>query len=294
MKRTKLETKRYIDECVEYIRDRREQEREFGKGAEDYKILKGKLDRAERQVLIEARLISATDQFQRSLGIKWGGGYTYRSEYRGEDYEQGFYGTTGSTTADSATEPSGFAVNLPSSGPTTLGLGGFISKLTGSDIYTLDAQITLGESQGIAKTISSPKVVTLNNQQAEMVQGIKLATKTESESGGTTTEYTDATLKLSVKPQITPDNKLILDLDISDDSPVPGGEDIETRSTKTKLVVNNQQTIVIGGVQQLTESNSQDKVPGAAEIPGLGWLFKNKSTRTEKRELLIFIHPKIL
>lgn len=253
-----------------------------------------KLDRPEKQVLIEARLVYATDQFQRSLGLKWGGGYVYQSTYNGDSYNQGLYGTTGDTSAAATTDNNGFAVNLPNQGDTTLGIGAFISKLTGSDLYTLDAQLELGESEGQVKTISSPRVVTLNNQQAEVVQGTKIATKAESESGGTTTQYTEATLKLSVLPQITPDNKLILDLNISDDSPVPGGEDIETKSTKTKLIVNDGETIVIGGVQQVTESTAQSKVPGMANIPILGWFFKNKYKSREKRELLIFIRPKIL
>jgi type IV pilus assembly protein PilQ len=127
-----------------------------------------------------------------------------------------------------------------------------------------------------------------------MTQGTMIATKAESESGGTTTEYVEAVLDLSVTPQITPNNKLILDLDISDDSPVPGGEDIETRTAKTKLIVDNGETIVIGGVQQVTETRNERKVPGVGEIPLLGWLFKSKFNNREKRELLIFIRPKII
>jgi len=234
-----------------------------------------KLDRPERQVLIEARLVYATDSFQRSMGLQWSGEYSHG----GDKYEGG----------------SDFAVNLPIQGTSTFGLGGFIQKIAGTDLFTLDAQLDIGESQGQVKTISSPRVVTLNNQRAEMVQGTLIATKAESESGGTTTEYTEATLKLSVQPQITPDDKLILELDISDDSPAPGGgEDIETRSTRTKLIVQDGETIVIGGVQQVTETTDQSRVPGISNVPFFGWLFKNRSRSQEKRELLIFIRPKIL
>ncbi len=250
-----------------------------------------KLDRPERQVLIEARLVYATDSFQRSMGLKWGGGYRHTDE----DSDRGIFGTMSGSQSPNAVDPSGFAVNLPVDGASTLGLGGFISKITGTDLFTLDAQLDIGESQGQVKTISSPRVVTLNNQRAEMVQGTMIATKAESESGGTTTEYTEATLKLSVQPQITPDDKLILDLDISDDSPAPGGgEDIETRSTRTKLIVQDGETIVIGGVQQVTETTDQSRVPGMSNIPLFGWLFKNRSRTQEKRELLIFIRPKII
>jgi type IV pilus assembly protein PilQ len=251
-----------------------------------------KLDRPERQVLIEARVVFATDSFQRGLGLRWGGGYD--SEHQGGEIKGGVYGTQGSITPTTGVDETGFAINVPTQALTTLGVGGYISKLMGTDLFTIDAQLDLGESKGLVKTISSPRIVTLNNQKAQMTQGTMIATKAESESGGTTTEYVEAVLDLSVTPQITPNNKLILDLDISDDSPVPGGEDIETRTAKTKLIVDNGETIVIGGVQQVTETRNERKVPGVGEIPLLGWLFKSKFNNREKRELLIFIRPKII
>mgnify|MGYP006301630919 CR=1 FL=1 len=140
--------------------------------------------------------------------------------------------------------------------------------------------------------MSSPKILTLNNQQAEIQQGTKIANAAESESGGTTIEYTDATLKLSVTPQITPDDKLILTLDISDDS--PEGDDISTRSVKAQLIANNEETIVIGGVQEIDERFNNNNVPGISRIPLLNWLFKNEFDQKIKRELLIFIRPKII
>jgi type IV pilus assembly protein PilQ len=249
-----------------------------------------KLDRPERQVLIQARFVSATDTFQRSMGIKWGG------EYRdtGGTTQSGVFGTAGQVANSPNPTPNGFAVNLPNPGSTTLGVGTFLSQALANSIFSLDAQLSLGESKGLVKTISSPKVVTLNNQQAQITQGTKIATKTESESGGTTTEYVEATLSLTVTPQITPDDKLILDLQITDDSPVAGGEDIETRSANTKLIVDDKETIVLGGVHEITETNNRNSVPGVSRVPLLGWLFKNKQKRMDKRELLIFIQPKIL
>lgn len=234
-----------------------------------------KLDRAERQVLIEARIVFATDTFQRKMGIAWSGEYNYKDG----EYERNIEGTIG---------------NLPGLGTTTFDLTPSLAKITGVDTFFLDAQLQLGETQDQVKTVSSPRILTLNNQQAEIQQGIKIATKSESESGGTTTDYQDATLKLSVTPQITPDDKLILTLDITDDSPVGGGEDIETRSTKTQLIANNEETIVIGGVQKVDETNVENNVPGVSEIPLLKWLFKNEYTAKEKRELLVFIRPKII
>ena len=252
-----------------------------------------KLDRAERQVLIEARIVFATENFTESLGLRWGGGYT--NENNG--HRRGVYGTgdTPATSSGISASSSGYAVNLiPQQGAATLGLGGFLSKVTGSDLYALDAQLQIGESENQVQTISKPKVVTLNNQEAVVEQGTKIATQTESESGGTTTEYTEATLNLTVTPQITPDNKLIMDIQISDDSPVGAGNDIETRSVETKLIVDNGNTIVLGGVQELSQTETQESVPGVSNLPILGWLFKNKFSREAKRELLVFIRPKIL
>ncbi|MDD4649228.1 MAG: type IV pilus secretin PilQ [Desulfoplanes sp.] len=251
--------------------------RDAGSQLEKIEGVVAKLDRPERQVLIEARIVYATDSFQRSLGISWSGDYSHREiEDTTSKYPRSFNVEGLSLPADVG----------------GIDAGAQIAKIAGLDLFSLDAQLRLGELKNIAKTISSPRVVTLNNNRAEIKQGTKVASQAESESGGTTTEYTDAILSLSVQPQITPDNKLILDLDISDDAPDSG--DISTRSTKTKMIVSDNETIVIGGVQNSTESNMEDRVPGLASIPGLGWLFKNQSTTNDKEELLIFIRPKIL
>ncbi len=248
-----------------------------------------RLDQPEKQVLIEARVVYARESFARDLGIKWGGGF----QKPGHTYTVGLYGTGSAITAPTQVSPSAFAINLPSTLTPTMGIGGFISKIAGSNFFTLDAQLALGESEGKVKTISSPRIITLNNQEAEVIQGTKIATQSESPSGGTTTTYYDAALKLSVKPQITPDNHLILEIQISDDSPAEG-ENISTKSVTTKLMVKDGETVVIGGVQKLRKEKTSSRVPFLANIPILGNLFKNKYTSNSKEELLIFIRPKIL
>lgn len=239
-----------------------------------------KLDRAERQVMIEARLVYATDEFQRSLGVQWGASYDPETSDNLQN-EQWRGGVT-STALNQINTVNGIT------------LGGVIGKYFGKDLFALDASLQLGENQNLVKTISSPRILTLNNNRAEIQQGTKLATATESNSGGTTTEYEEAVLKISVLPQITPDNKLILDLEISDDSPKSDGRDIDTKQTKTKMMVGDRETIVIGGVQKTTESKGVNQIPGVGDVPGLGWLFKNTYDTKSKAELLIFIQPRIL
>jgi type IV pilus assembly protein PilQ len=239
-----------------------------------------KLDRAERQVMIEARLVYATDEVQRSLGVKWG--TTYQTETTANLPNEQWRGDFEMTGLNAINTVNGIT------------LGGTIGKFLGEDLFALDAALQLGETKNLVKTISSPRILPLNNNRAEIQQGTKLATATESESGGTTTEYEEAVLKISVLPQITPDNKLILDLEISDDSPKSDGRDIDTKSTKTKMMVSDRETIVIGGVLKTTETTGVNQIPGLGDVPGLGWLFKNTYDTTNKAELLIFIQPRIL
>ena len=236
-----------------------------------------RLDRPEPQVLIEARVVYATDAFQRGLGISFTGDY--------EDGQNGQYkrGVSGDILSNYEAGP-----------PISSSITGILKKATGVDLFTLDAELRLGERKNLAKTISAPRLVTLNNQQAEITQGVKIATPGESESGGTVTDYTEAVLRLSVKPQITPDDKVILTLDISDDSPAQGGQDIDTRTAKTTLLVEDEETVVLGGVYQLTNTTTEDSVPGLSKLPFFRWLFRGENINNTNRELLIFIRPTIL
>lgn len=247
-----------------------------------------RLDQPERQVMIEARVVFATEQFQRGIGVQWGGGI----EGITTEYYRGVYGSAGGAPINmGGVQETGYLVNTPITAAPTFGIGAFISKLVGPDMFTLDAQLQLAELKNTAKTISSPRVVTLNNQRAVIEQGTRIAIQVTDERG-TRTDFEDAVLRLSVLPQITPDNKLILDLEIRDDT--PAGQNIDTKTTTTRLIVDNGQTLVLGGLLQSNEIRQENRVPGLGELPGLGWMFRSRQDQTRNQELLIFIRPNIL
>ncbi|HKK34606.1 MAG TPA: type IV pilus secretin PilQ [Desulfomicrobiaceae bacterium] len=243
-----------------------------------------KLDRPERQVRIEARIVYATDEFKRNLGLKWGGSYDPETaaNLAGEQWSNGV-------------ELSG--LNLPTA-VTDFAVTGNIAKVMGEDLFALDMELQLGETTGISKTISSPKVVTLNNKEAEIEQTTQIPYNTLDDAGNTITEFKEAPLKLRVTPQITPDNKLLLDIEVNDDTATTSASSeepaIESKRIQSKLIVNDKETIVIGGIQRVTRTNSQNRIPGAADVPVLGWLFKNKGREVSKQELLVFIRCEVL
>lgn len=242
------------------------------------------MDKLEPQVLIEARVVYATDSFERALGLKWGVAQTSLSRASAQ----------GRWVTDSAEIGSG--VNLPQvtgrSSTSPFIASAALSKLTGTDLFTLDAQLQLAEYNNLAKTISSPKVVTLNNKPAVVIQGTQIPYTTSSANTGPNTAFKEANLELNVTPQITPDNKFILQIKIKDDSQgkvINGATAIETKSITTSLIANNGETIVIGGVQKQSSTATTDKMPGLGDIPVLGWLFKSELSKLEKVELLVFI-----
>ena len=158
----------------------------------------------------------------------------------------------------------------------------------------LDLELQLGEQDHTAKTISAPRIATLDNHKARISQGIMIKVTTETGEGkAPAVEYKPAVLLLEVRPQITPDNKLILDLHIQDDAKTTG-QDIDTRSATTRLLVDDGQTVVIGGIRKVEYQTRQYAVPGLSRIPGLGWLFRNSQQDRQEAELLVFIRPKIL
>jgi len=251
------------------------------------------LDQPVRQVMVETRLVEATDNFARSLGARLSHA-TQRTK-----------GSTTTTTTGSidALEPlynsntyewpSVFNVNLPSPGIGSSAAGVFtLSFIKG--LKQLDLELSALEQDGSGKIISSPRVITANQQKAVIEQGQERVFTTSVLGVGTVVTK-KATLKLEVTPQITPDDRVNLNVDISKDNFVDATSGLlNVKQVKTQVLLDNGETVVIGGIYEQDKLDAVTKVPFFGDIPLLGWLFKNKEVKDNKTELLIFLTPKIL
>lgn len=262
-------------------------------------VTQGKL----RQVSIEAKIVEVTTNFARELGIKWGYGYT--GDWGERDYGV-MVGTSASGTLTSLPNGIGLtgsnvAVNFPSlTSVTTPALG----LVVGTSKMILDAQLSALEKSGDGKIISSPKVTTLDGVKATIKQGEEIPYTVVDTDGSTSTEFKEATLKLQVTPTITPEGRISLEVNASNDyadweiDPQTGlrveTPPINTSEVESTVVVKDGETIVIGGVYKTIASESLSGVPWLSKIPILGWLFKYKTVSSEKRELLIFVTPKVV
>lgn len=260
------------------------------------------LDRPEPQVEIEARIVQTTRENARALGVQWGVTGRAASELANTTpfrfpAQGSVSGRTGGVQGNpigperSAT-PTG--VNLPVTGATSA-VGLAMGTLNGS--FNLDVALSALEKKGHGRILSTPRVVMQNNVEAEMYQGIQIPIQTISNNTVTVT-FKDAALSLKVRPQITASDTVIMDIKLENASPdysreVNGIPPIDTQRAVTQVLVSDGDTTVIGGIQVQRETNSNDRVPGLARIPLLGWLFKRDSTSDDNRELLIFITPKI-
>jgi len=264
------------------------------------------LDIPVRQVLIESRIVIANDDFNKELGVRLG--YT-NFDLRPSDTDH--WGlTSGSTNQNIGLaqnisqgqtlefiDPDRFNVDMPVAGPA----GSIAFALLGSS-YLVDLELSALQAEGRGEVVSSPRIVTANQKQASILQGVDIPYQEASASGATTTSFKKAVLQLTVTPQITPDDRIIMDLVVKKDNVgenVPsatGGfvPSIDTRELTTQVLVNNGDTVVLGGVYETTRSNTVRKVPLLGDIPGLGVLFRSTQEQADKRELLVFITPKIL
>ena len=270
-----------------------------------------KLDVAVRQVLIEARIVEATDTFGKSLGVKLGGGdlrgirggdagYSVGGGNRialGGNYNA-IGATTGAFESSALTSLTSQMVNLPASGlggvsPTSFAISLFSSAAN----RFLNLEISALEADGKGRVVSSPRVVTADQTKALIEQGTEFPYQQATSSGATSIAFRKAVLKLEVTPQITPEGNIILDLDVNKDSPgtpVEGGMSINTKRVRTQVLVENGGTVVIGGIFELNERESENKVPVLGDIPVVGNLFKQRTRQAEKQEMLVFITPKMI
>ena len=285
---------------------------------EEIRSLVSKLDKPVQQVLIESRVVVATDNFARELGAKFGvsGGYQSGNTV---------VSTAGSLAVADAMSSRAFAnrvagfggiggigapaignslnVNLPATNPT----GSFGLSILGAD-YLLDLELSAAQDEGRSELISSPRVITANQQEADIKQGqeIGYVTFTGGSSGGgaatATVQFKEAVLELKVTPTITADNRVFLTLDVKKDAinslvPNPGGgfvPQLDKREITTSVLVDNGQTVVLGGVYEFDKSTDVHKVPFLGDVPGIGALFRDSKKNNTKAELLIFVTPRIL
>lgn len=266
-----------------------------------------KLDVPVRQVMIEARIVEASDSFGKSLGVRLGGGdlrgvrggdagYSVGGTHRvavGGSYDA-VSGATGQTSAS----PLSNFVNMPA-----IGQGGYSPATFALSLFSstanrfLNLELSALEADGRGKIVSSPRVVTADQTKALIEQGTEYPYQQATASGATSVAFRKANLKLEVTPQITPEGNIILDLDVTKDSrgeTTAQGIAINTKHIKTQVLVENGGTVVIGGIFELTEAETETKVPVLGELPAIGNLFKARERSARKQETLVFITPKMI
>lgn len=272
---------------------------------EEIRKVIAKVDTPARQVLIEARIVEAGDSFAKNLGIRLGWGD------RGSDYvnpNKTYLGTGGDYQATGQYAglvqgtpgyPALHQVNLPATPRSgTAGAFSFVLYNAARSRF-LSLEISALEADGRGKIISSPRVMTANQVEALIEQGVEIPYQQATSSGATSVSFRKANLSLKVKPQITPDGKVTLTLDVNKDSPnatlqTGSGVAIDTKHVKTEVLVENGGTVVIGGIYTQNIKNNTQKIPVLGDIPYLGWLFKNNEVIDDKTELLIFVTPRIV
>lgn len=283
----------------------------------DIRRLVATLDIPVKQVLIEARIVIVNDDFSRELGVRFGGAFV--GNYGSNDGLM-WMGSQGLNSADgdrgpiispngpggvgidgnqvaTAPVPDRYLVNLPVNNPA----GRLALTLLDSD-YVVDLEISAAQTEGRGEIVSAPRVITANGKEASIEQGVEIPYQESASSGATTTQFKKAVLSLKVTPQITPDDRIILDLTVSKDNvgqvvaSATGGfvPSIDTREIVTQVLVNDGQTVVLGGILETERRDVTNKVPFLGDLPGLGWMFRSKQKVDNKDELLIFVTPKIL
>jgi type IV pilus assembly protein PilQ len=272
-----------------------------------------KIDVPVRQVMIEARIVEADENFNKNLGAKLGYNrldtngrqLPFSSSATAPRYAFGStLGSVDSNTVGGAqgiagAQPNGGLMsNLPAAGLNAFNPGVFSFILFNSALTQfLNMEISALEADGKGKTISSPRVLTADGVEALIEQGQEIPYQQATSSGATSVAFRKATLSLKVKPQITPDGNIIMTLDVNKDEPgavTPGGVAINTKHVKTEVLIENGGTVVIGGIFEQRDRTDITRVPFFGDLPYIGFLFKNNTTSTSKTELLVFLTPRIV
>jgi type IV pilus assembly protein PilQ len=264
------------------------------------------LDTQTPQVLIEARMVEASSNFVRTLGVQWGGGLFF-SERGGNPTGLVFPNNVGLVGAaddqqslsgqaiPGSISPTNFAVNLPASNVNS-GLGLNLGSI--GNFGFLNARLTAAEASGQAKTISAPKVTTLNNSTAQIFQGQQIIVQSVQNNTVNTTTI-NAQLSLEVTPHVTADGSVLMDVTISNDRPnfdqrVGANPSIDSKGAETELLVKDGDTAVIGGIYTRNFGESYAQTPFLGSIPLLGWLFKSYTSNDTRTEMLVFLTPRII
>ncbi|HVY64957.1 MAG TPA: type IV pilus secretin PilQ [Gammaproteobacteria bacterium] len=271
------------------------------------------LDIPVRQVTIETRVVIVNDDYSRQLGVRFG-----TNVVKDRNNGSGLMSMTGNGTGSDTIVNSGitnintngnafpvtlppianrYNVNLPVASP-----AGSVALAILDKDYLVDLELTALQAEGEGRVVSTPRIVATNQREARILQGTEIPYQESASSGATTVQFKQAVLSLTVTPQITPDDRIIMDLKITKDSvgqvvaTATGGQvpSIDKKELATQVVVNDGETVVLGGVYETELRNTVNKVPVLGDIPGLGYLFRNKSKIDNNKELLIFVTPKIL
>ncbi|MCB2254865.1 type IV pilus secretin PilQ [Pseudomonas chlororaphis] len=251
------------------------------------------LDVPVRQVMIEARIVEANVDYDKSLGVRWGGSIQNQGNWNASGVSNGAngsstIGTPGSTSSNAPFVDLGTTAN-------TSGLG--IAFIT--DNVLLDLELTAMEKTGNGEIVSQPKVVTSDKETAKILKGTEIPYQEAASSGATSVSFKEASLSLEVTPQITPDNRIIMEVKVTKDEPdylnkVQDVPPIKKNEVNAKVLINDGETIVIGGVFSNTQSKVVDKVPFLGDVPYLGRLFRRDVVSEKKSELLVFLTPRIM
>ncbi len=281
---------------------------------EEVRKLIARIDVPVRQVMIEARIVEASELFNRNLGARLGfntvgmtNGSRLPAQAPGGNTRYAFgsgglgnvdAGSVGGVQGLTSTAVDGLSVNMPAAGLNSFNAGQFSFILFNAGLTRfLNLEISALEADGKGKTISSPRVLTADQVEALIEQGTEIPYQQATSSGATSVSFRKANLALKVKPQITPDGNIIMTLDVNKDEPgatTPAGIAITTKHVKTEVLVENGGTVVIGGIFSQADRTDKTQVPFFGDLPYIGFLFKNTVTTSNKTELLVFITPRIV